>query len=194
MQVSLSSNGKQRSLLVHRIVAAAFLPPPLPEQTQVHHRNSDKTDNRAENLEWVTPQQNAQEALRKGEANAHSKLDRATVTMILNEFIATDATLDDLASHHAKHCHNPRETVRAILRRKRWAHVPCNEQALAAAYECKKNAHYGDQRLPGTAKVAAVRAAYTEAGATYASVAKAHGLGQELVRRIVKRTGRYARL
>ena len=52
----VGANGRKR-VLVHRIVAKAFIPNPdsLP---QVNHINERKDDNRVENLEWVTPRQN----------------------------------------------------------------------------------------------------------------------------------------
>ena len=40
--------------LVHRMVATCWLEKP-DEANHVHHKNEDKTDNRAVNLEWVTP-------------------------------------------------------------------------------------------------------------------------------------------
>ena len=40
--------------LVHRMVAACWLEKPK-GANHVHHINRDKTDNRASNLEWVTP-------------------------------------------------------------------------------------------------------------------------------------------
>lgn len=49
--VHLSHNGKSYNKKVHRLVAEAFIPNPL-NLPCVNHINEDKTDNRAENLEW----------------------------------------------------------------------------------------------------------------------------------------------
>ncbi len=43
---------------VHRIVAKTFLPPPPSEDYEVSHLNDIKTDNRAENLVWMTHKEN----------------------------------------------------------------------------------------------------------------------------------------
>lgn len=57
LRVHLHINGKGKQVLVHRLVAMAFIPNPsnLPE---VNHKNGNKHDNRVDNLEWVTKSQN----------------------------------------------------------------------------------------------------------------------------------------
>jgi len=69
---TLSQKGYQRVNLagkivfVHRVIASAFLPIPSPDKTQINHKNGIKTDNRVENLEWVTNQENRDHAVAFG--------------------------------------------------------------------------------------------------------------------------------
>ena len=71
-----SSSGKRNSMTLHRAVAQVFVPNPE-NKPEVNHKNGDKTDNRAENLEWVTASENQVHALRTGLRKlndpAHSK-------------------------------------------------------------------------------------------------------------------------
>lgn len=57
--VSLSSNGKVKKELVHRLVAKAFIPNPF-KKPEVNHILEDRKDlNAVYNLEWVTSKENA---------------------------------------------------------------------------------------------------------------------------------------
>lgn len=62
--VGLSKNNKRKLVYVHRLVAAAFLPPS--DGPHVNHLDFDKTNNLATNLEWVTPKQNTDHAIAAG--------------------------------------------------------------------------------------------------------------------------------
>ena len=59
--VKLSYKGFQKDFLIHRLVATAFVPG-WRKGLEVNHKNGIKTDNRAENLEWVTHIENHQHA------------------------------------------------------------------------------------------------------------------------------------
>lgn len=65
LQVTLCCGGKQKHMYVHRLVAQAFVPNPE-SKCEVNHIDGDKTDNRAENLEWSTAFENMRHAYATG--------------------------------------------------------------------------------------------------------------------------------
>ena len=60
-KVILSYQGQRKECTVHNLVATAFVEG-WREGLEVNHKNGVKTDNRAENLEWVTSSENHQHA------------------------------------------------------------------------------------------------------------------------------------
>ena len=55
--VSLSKEGKSKTVPVHKIVATAFIEN-RDNKPQINHRDGDKTNNKVENLEWTTQKLN----------------------------------------------------------------------------------------------------------------------------------------
>ena len=57
LRVNLCKEGKSKQSKVHRLVAKAFIPN-LDNKSQVNHRDENKSNNKVENLEWVTSKEN----------------------------------------------------------------------------------------------------------------------------------------
>ena len=62
--LEVSINGRRRDL--HRIVAECFVPKPPGEGLEVNHKDGNKLNNHASNLEWVSHLENVRHAYRTG--------------------------------------------------------------------------------------------------------------------------------
>lgn len=63
--VDLCKNGKVTTTLVHRLVASAFVPNPKGLHF-VNHIDSNRSNNHASNLEWVTSSENRKHGIKSG--------------------------------------------------------------------------------------------------------------------------------
>lgn len=61
--VNLRKEGRNKVIVVHRLVALAFIDNDNPAKTFVNHIDGNKHNNHVDNLEWVTTSENNQHAI-----------------------------------------------------------------------------------------------------------------------------------
>lgn len=73
LTVDLSKDGIVKTISVHRIIAKTFIPNEDITKSEIDHINCNKKDNRVENLEWVSPRENKDRALKNKLYNNSNK-------------------------------------------------------------------------------------------------------------------------
>lgn len=58
---NVTIDGKSKTLMVHKMVAECFVPNPYNKPT-VNHKDGDKLNNNASNLEWLTAEDNVKDS------------------------------------------------------------------------------------------------------------------------------------
>lgn len=77
--LSVKMNGKLES--IHRLVGELFIPNPY-HKKEINHIDGDKTNNKVENLEWVSPSENIQHKIHQlGKEHRGSKNGMAKLTL-----------------------------------------------------------------------------------------------------------------
>lgn len=110
--------GKQKRF-VHRLVAEKFVPNP-DNKPQVNHINGDKTDNRADNLEWVTNQENRNHAINNG---LHLCGEKCSWSKLTEDDVIYIRSSDEPATSIAKRLGVSVSHVRAVRRGNGWKSV-----------------------------------------------------------------------
>ncbi len=130
-------NEKQNYRYVHRLVAEAFVDNPN-NKGQVNHINGIKGDNRAENLEWVTPKENIRHAIDTGllkykkkekeiKNSKYSLGEEANGSKLTPEEVIEIRVLWDFKEYKqvelAEKFGVDNVTINDIIKRKQWKHI-----------------------------------------------------------------------
>lgn len=87
--VSFKKDGIKTMKSIHTLVAMAFIDNPNPEKfNMVNHLNSDRADNRVENLEWCDAKRNAQHAYEAGRLKITKGSTRSTAILDEDKVLA----------------------------------------------------------------------------------------------------------
>lgn len=122
LRVALSKDGRKKYFFVHRLVATEFCEK-INGKEMVNHIDGIKNNNKASNLEWVTPRENdihawdngLKQSL-KGEKQPFAKLTELDVIKIRQ---MTDEKISNMADYFGVN----RATIYDVIKRRTWRHI-----------------------------------------------------------------------
>ena len=117
---------RQRPMMVHRLILETFVSPAPSPDHEGNHRDGNKINNRADNLEWTTRAENIQHAYDTGlhgryvgSAASAAKLTEGDVVTIL-DMVAARAYRKDIAARFGIST----KMIDEIVSGNHWQHVP----------------------------------------------------------------------
>lgn len=125
--ISLSKNNNPKYFYLHRLVAEHFVPNPE-NKKYVNHKDGDKSNNHASNLEWCTASENSQHAIDnemykppsfKGEEHGMCKITPDIVRSIRALYGGGNYTQKKLSKLYGL----GQTQIGRIVRRESWSHV-----------------------------------------------------------------------
>lgn len=118
-----------KTIKIHRLIAETFIPNPL-KKPQVNHINHNRSDNRVENLEWVTRQENIKHMMNHsrqsrnwGEKSGTHIIKENQVKEILLARKESNLSNLALANKLAKNYPLKPDSIRDILKGKTWKYL-----------------------------------------------------------------------
>lgn len=88
LEYQLRKDGKRKCHMAHRLVAQAFIPNP-DNKEEVNHIDECITNNKVDNLEWVTPKENCNYGTRNKRSIENHKYNKIIQLTLEGEYIAT---------------------------------------------------------------------------------------------------------
>lgn len=124
-------DGRLHCHTAHRVVALAWLGEPEDISWEVNHKNSDRKDNRVDNLEWVSKRDNRLHSYREGNRNVSGEKNancKTTLTQAKKIFslLSSEDNLTDRQIAEEVGVTIP--IVRGIKYGKTWKHIKLNEE------------------------------------------------------------------
>ena len=124
-QTLTDENKKPHTVLVHRLVAQAFLPNPY-NKKNVNHKDGNKSNNNVGNLEWATDSENVKHAIdtgllkvRKGQEIYFAKFTDEQALYIKTAVLKGDLSIKE-ACHMFSCC---RRTISDMVKGRTWKHI-----------------------------------------------------------------------
>lgn len=124
LQVTISMGNQPRTMLVHRLVAEAFLPPQPVGKVCVCHKDDDPSNNRPANLFWGSKADNSADMVRKGRSVRGTRVTGSRLTEMAVRDIRARLKNGEYQRDIAALYGVSQSNISAIARGHTWSYLP----------------------------------------------------------------------